>query len=157
MNETGARNVRKIAKGLSETKSSDLIYKDGLNGWRIHHLLLPHFKRKRKPKTHYTAINITPSSSMTEDEIHMVMDYVMERMDGCKTELNYVIERGNENENNHVHGFVMSNNRLLFREMIKEGFPDASYLQRKVFSLSGWKIYMTKYGSEIRTIKNEKA
>ena len=154
MNETGARNVRKIAKGLSENHSSDLIYKDGLNGWRIHHLLLPHFKRKRKPRTHYTAINITPSSSMTEEVIHKVMGYIMKRMDGCKTELNYVIERGDENENNHVHGYVMTNNRLLFREMIKEMFPDVNYLQRKVFHLDGWKTYVTKKGSQITTLKN---
>ena len=79
LKKMSTRNVRIIISKLKESKDKTLLYKDKLNQWCIHHLLLSEFERKRTNKDKLYALNIDPSHSYSEKDINKIMQFAFEK------------------------------------------------------------------------------
>ncbi len=88
-----ARNVRKIITKIKQTKSVNMIFKDELNQWNIHHLLLPEFKRKRTKVEKHFAITIDPCDNYTSKDLDTIMKYIYEQTNDSGPEIHYTIEQ----------------------------------------------------------------
>ena len=148
------RNVRKIISKLKDEKNETLLHKDKNNSWLIHHLLLPNFKRQRNKKERYYAISIDPSNDFSEKEIDEVLNYVLEKNDQSDLEFHYSIEKKQKDGKNHIHCFTNSIEKRKLIRALHLGFSKMSYRQNVIFDLEGWKNYITKTGTIIKTIKN---
>jgi hypothetical protein len=148
------RNVRKIVSNLKENKGDALMHKDKNDNWQIHHLLLPEFKRKRNKKEHYYAISIDPSGNYTEKEIEEVLSFVLGQIDQIDLEFHYSVEKKLKDVKNHIHGFTNCTDKKKLITNLHLGFSKMSYFQSSIFDLQGWKNYITKTGTKIKTIKN---
>lgn len=160
--DLSVRQVRKIAAQLSETKPETVLYKDGMNGWRIHDMLLPVFKRQRKRKRRlprssgYYSLTIDPNTPISERDIHELIGYAVRGMGYKDVEIHYTIEQGLVNKHNHVHAYYKSEDRSQFIQLLKSVFSEMNYYQQEIHDLKGWIDYITKTGVSITTIKNER-
>lgn len=152
LNDMTARNIRKIIAGLQNDKNKSLLYKDANNAWRIHHLLLPNFKRKRTKVKKYHAITIDPVESYSMDEIIERLSQVARMLDDSSLEFNIIIEQKAANGLNHIHGYYHTAKKRALMNGLKFWFPSMSYHVTEVYDLEGWINYMTKNGDELITI-----
>ncbi len=154
------RSVTKKARELAETKPESMIYKDGLNGWRIHHLLLPSFKRKRKRKVgrkpRYHSLTIDPNTPISAKDIHELLEYAVRGMGYKDVEFNYTIEQGLINKHNHIHAYYKTEDQEQFMLLLKNSFSEMNYYKQEIHDLDGWITYITKTDFPITTIKNNK-
>lgn len=156
LNDMTARNVRKIIAGLQSEKNESLVYKDANNTWRVHHLLLHFFKRKRTKNNKHYAITIDPVETYSIEEIVERLSQVMKTVDNSNFELKVTIEPKLANGRNHIHGYFNTSNKKTLMNGLKFWFPSMSYHLSEAYDLDGWISYMTKSGAEIITVsKNE--
>ena len=153
------RNVRKIAMELSKEKSEELIHKDINGEWQVHKLLLGQFKPQRSRKEKSYALTIDPIVSLSEREIDEIMKFVVSKVDNPNVEIHYTIEDSKLEENifkgkKHIHCIINCSQRKKMLEAFRLGFSNVSYRECDIFDLAGWKNYITKDGSQIKTIKN---
>lgn len=149
------RYIRKIIDNLSKETNVNLLYKDETQKWLIHRLLLQKFKPKRATKTpKYYALSIDPISDFTENEIDTIMRFVLSNMQNDNVEVCYTVERKKANGRNHIHCYVNCQQRKKLIEQVRLGFSSVSYHQQDIYDLQGWKNYITKDGTAIKTIKN---
>lgn len=148
-----ARNVRKIIDKLTKEKNDYLINKNKNGEWLVHHLLLSNFNYKRKIGPQYYALTFDPITDYNESDIDSIMQFVFEQMNDDNLEVNYTIEKKKENNRNHLHCYINCNQRTKFIRMLRLGFSELSYKENEIFDLNGWKNYITKDGSLIKTIK----
>ena len=120
----------------------------------VHRLLSPKFKPQRTIKQKYYALTIDPPTKLKENEIDIIMKFVISRMDNPNIEVNYVVEQKKENNRNHIHCYINCNQRKRLLENLKIGFYNLNYKQTEIFDLEGWKQYITKDGAIIKTLKN---
>lgn len=147
------RNVRKIVSKLKEDKNEVLIFKDNNDNWRIHHLLLPNFKRQRTKKERYYALTIDPYGDYSHKEIDEVLGYVLGHIEQDDLEFHYSVETKIKDGKNHIHCYTNCNERKKLITFLHLGFSKMSYYQSSIFDLDGWKNYITKTGTEIKLIK----
>ena len=147
------RNVRKIVSKLNKEKGEALIFKDRNDTWRIHHLLLPNFKRQRSKKEQYYAVSIDPSGDYTKKEIDEVLRFVLGQIDQFDLLFYYSIEQKVKDGKNHIHGYTNCGQKKKLISALHMGFSRMSYYQSEIFDLNGWKNYITKTGTEIKLIK----
>ena len=147
------RNVRRIVSKLKEDKSEALIFKDKNDNWRIHHLLLPNFRRQRTKKENYYALTIDPSGNYSEKEIDEVLSFVLGQIDQTDLDFHYSIETKVKDGKNHIHCYTNSRERKKLIACLHIGFSQMNYFQSAIFDLEGWKNYITKTGTEIKSIK----
>ena len=152
--DMSARNVRRIISKLTENCSEATLYKDKNHEWQIHHLLVPKFKPQRTRKNKYYALSVDPCANYTESDINVVLRFVYEQMNDDSLEINYVIEQKKSNNQNHLHCYVKCTNKKKLLDLLKLGFSRISYKESILFDLAGWKQYITKDGSQIKTLKN---
>lgn len=148
------RYIRKIITSLINETSENLLYKDPTQKWLIHRLLLPKFKPKRSKVPKYYALSIDPVAQYTETEIDVIMKFVLDNMGNDNIEVCYTIEKKKANGRNHVHCYVNCLQRKKLIEQVRLGFSSVSYHQQDIYDLQGWKNYITKDGTAIKTIKN---
>ena len=148
------RNVRRIVNNLSKEKNEYLLYKDSLNRWMIHEILLHNFKRQRVKKEKYYALTIDPFLNYTVKDINTIMNFVYSKINDPETEINYTIEMKKANGKNHLHCYIKSNVKDKIIELIKLGFSRVSYKETPIYDLGRWKQYITKDGSPINSLKN---
>ncbi|MEF3078499.1 hypothetical protein [Winogradskyella poriferorum] len=155
--EMTTRNVRRIIKDLCKTKSKDLIRKNKLNQWEVHHLLKHNFKRRRKHRQQYFALSFQTYSSYTFKDLDNILKNVFDRIDDPKLEINYTKEKKKSNGKPHIHSFIKTStkkNELL--RTLKLLCANLSYHESKIFDLKCWKSYITKDGGQIITLKKER-
>lgn len=149
----GARNIRKIVDKLKSSVSSDLLGKDANGRWLIHNILASKFKPTRKLVQQYYALTIDPPSEFTEAEIHKVMQFVIDRMQGPTLEINYVIQKKKANGKKHLHCYINCKQRRKLLENLRLGFSNMGYKVTEINDLQGWKNYITRDGDKITTLK----
>lgn len=151
-----ARNVRKIITKLKVVKNENLLHKNQLDEWQIHHLLLPEFKRKRVKLDKYFALTIDPCYNYTTSEIDTIMSYIFSGNGSIDNglEINYVVEQKKSNNQSHIHCYIKTNQKRKLMQSVKESFSHTSYHESDVFDLEGWKNYITKNGNPITTLIN---
>ena len=154
--DLSVRHVRRlITKKEKEIKNKHLIHKDKNGDWRVHELLISHFKPKNILKSKYYAFSFDPISSYSEDELHEIMKFIMNSSHEFVSEINYVIHQKNKNQLNHVHMYLKSSNRNKFISTVREALGEISYKQNAIFDLDGWKGYMNKdNNNNITTLTN---
>jgi len=153
------RNVRRIITELVKEKSEELVHKDSNGEWQVHKLLLKKFKPQRERKEKVYALTLDPIVNMTENEIDEIMKFVVSQLNDPNVEINYTIEQSKVMDEkfkgkNHIHCVVNCNQRKKLLQSLKLGFSKLSYKQDEIFDLNGWKNYITKVGSQIKTVKN---
>lgn len=149
-----ARNVRRIIKKLEGEVDKELLYQDDNNNWIVSKSLLKRFKLQRIRKDNYYALSVDPCYFYSVNEIDEIMKFVYKQMQNCSLELNYVVERKKANNQNHIHCFVKCSNKKRLLQCVRLGFSTVSYRQNSIFDLGSWKQYITKDGSQIKTLKN---
>jgi hypothetical protein len=150
-----ARNVRRIIKALNGTVSIELLHMCAAKGhWRVHNLLLSSFKPQRIRRDNYYALSVDPCSNYSESDIDEIMMFVYKQMNSSKLEINYVVEQKKANNRNHLHCYIKCSNKKKLLQFIKLGFANVSYHQSPIFDLEIWIHYITKDGSQIKTLKN---
>jgi len=149
-----ARNVRKIIMKIRQGKSIDMLFKDALNRWNIHHLLLPEFKRKRTKSEKHFALTIDPCDNYTRNDLDTIIKYIYEETNDSEMELNYTIEEKKSNKQNHIHCYIKGGSKKDLLQSIKLAFSRTSYHESDIYDLEGWKNYITKDGNAITTLKN---
>jgi transcriptional antiterminator len=150
------RNIRRIINKIVDVTNKNLLGKDNNGFWIVHRMLLSKFKPQRVRKQPYYALTIDPSSNYTNNEIHEIIQFVVKNTNDDDIEINYSVEQKKSNGKNHVHCFIKSGKKKRIIELITLGFSQLSYKETEIFDLEGWKKYITKDGSQIKTIKNEK-
>lgn len=155
-NDMSSRNIRKIINTLKDKTSNSLLYKDKNNTWRVHHLLLPKFKRRRRKYKQYIAFTIDPSAIYSEKEILERFRELVLMLDDDNLELEIVIEKKAKNHRRHIHGYYRTLKKREIRRGLKFWFPEMSYHETKTYDMEGWKNYITKEGSNIITINKIK-
>ncbi len=153
--KTGIRNIRKIIKSIQPTTSAELLKKDEVNRWLVHHLLLPKFTPKNKIKSKYYALSIDPCNDYTEADIDAVMKFVYDNMNDTSLEIYYVVEQKKANNKNHLHCYINCNQKRKLIESLRLGFSRISYKETNIYNLEGWKNYMQKENNNIKNIKNK--
>jgi NADH:ubiquinone oxidoreductase subunit C len=153
-NEMTARNVRKIINKIKHRKSKDLLYKDKLDQWQVHHLLLPEFKRKRNKIEKHYALTIDPCCDYSNKDIDEIMQFVFTQTGDESLEINYTIEKKKANNQNHIHCYIKSTQKRKLLQSVKLAFTKTNYYENDIYDLEGWKRYITKDGNPINTIKN---
>ncbi len=146
------RNVRKIIASLITEKSELMIHKDKNNSWQVHHLLIPHFQRKRNKKERFYALSIDPSCNHTEKEIDEVLKFALDEIDQIDLEFYYSIEQKVKGGKNHFHCYTNCRQKKKLITALKFGFSKMSYMESVIFDLEGWKNYITKTGTKIKMI-----
>lgn len=150
------RNVRRIISELSETKNEELLRKDKNNKWEVHQLLKPQFKRQRNRKQQYFAFSIDANKNLTTNDIKQIMKHAFGQVDDEELEINYTIESKKTNGQLHVHSYIKSpNKKVEILKTLKLLFENLSYHESKIFDLERWKLYITKDGSPIITLKKD--
>ena len=119
----------------------------------IHHILASKFKPTRKVVQKYYALTIDPPSTFTEAEIHKVMQFVIDRMEGPTLEINYVIQKKKANGKKHLHCYINCNQRRKLLENLRVGFSNMGYKETAIHDLEGWQNYITRDGDKITTLK----
>lgn len=152
--KVSARYIRKLINEMLEEDKTNLIHKDNTNRWMVHRLLLPKFKSKRSKAKKYYALSIDPTANYDEEEIDKIMNFVVSNMADSPLEIHYTIERKKANGRNHIHCYIYCAQKKKLIENIRLGFSSVSYQQQEIFDLIGWKNYITKDGSTIKTLKN---
>lgn len=142
--EVSSRNVRRIIAVLEQNTSNELLYKDKNHHWQIHHLLLPKFRPLRKRRNKYYALTIDPCKHLSENDLNKIMQFVFDRTDDAKLEINYAIEPKKSNGQNHIHCYIKCTNKKALMSMLKLGFSNMSYFESIIFDLSGWRDYISK-------------
>ncbi len=151
--ETCSRNIRKTINKIKNTVGSELLYKDVNNRWKIHHLIIPKFKRKNKRKPKYYALSMDPVNNYTVKEIESIIEFVCEQMKETSIEINYVIEPKIANGRHHLHCYVNCGKKRKLIEQFQLGFSQLSYQQNEIYDLERWKNYMIKDGEKIKCVK----
>lgn len=152
LNDMTARNIRKIIAGLQSEKNESLLYKDANNSWRVHHLLLPSFRRKRTKAKKYNAITIDPVETYSIDEIIERLTQAVNMLDDLTLEFKVVIEPKLANGRNHIHGYYHTSKKRALMNALKFWFPSMNYHITEAYDLEGWISYITKNGEELITI-----
>lgn len=156
INDMTARNIRKIIAGLQSDNNESLLYKDANNSWRVHHLLLPNFKRKRNKVKKYHAITIDPVESYEVGEIIERLSQAANLLNDSTLEFEITIEQKLANGRNHIHGYYHTSKKRALMNGLKFWFPSMSYHITEAYDLEGWISYITKNGEEIITITKTK-
>lgn len=148
------RNVRRIINTLEDNCSEATLYKDKNNHWQIHSLLVPKFRPQRTRQNKYYALTVDPCYKYTNKDIDEIMKFVFDQLGDDKSEFNYVIEQKKANGHSHIHSYVKCTNKKKLLNCFRLGFGQLSYHESVIFDLVGWKQYITKDGSQIKTLKN---
>lgn len=148
------RNVRRIISRIEGEVGAELLYQDKNNTWRVHKLLLGRFKPQRIREHNYYALSVDLCHNYTEDEIAVVLRFAVEQMTNVQIEINYVVEQKKKNGQNHIHCYVKCSNKKKLLQSIRLGFLSVSYCQSEIFDLNGWKQYITKNNTIIKTLTN---
>lgn len=146
------RNIRRIINKIVDVTNNKLLDKNYNGYWLIHRLLLPKFKPQRKRQPNYYALTIDPCAKYSENEIHVIMQFIADNVGDDSIEINYSIEQKKANNLNHVHCYIKSGKKKKIIELVTMGFSSVSYKEADIFDLEGWKNYITKDGSQIKTI-----
>ena len=150
-----ARNVRAIIAKLDIDKSDYMVRKAKDGVWEIHHLMLPMFERKRKIDNKYFALTIDPVCDLSEKDINLMMDYVFTATDESDLEINYVVHTKIANGRNHIHAYVITNQKRKLLSAINLSFSNSSYKLTDIFDLKGWIEYITRTGAQIIKLPKE--
>ncbi len=148
------RNIRRIINKLCDETSDDMLYKDSNGYWMVHRLKLPMFRPQRIRSSKYYALTIDPCSNHNEKEIDVIMNFIADNIESEKLEINYTVETKKSNGKNHIHCFIKTEKKKSIIELVRYAFSSVSYKENKIFDLEGWKKYITKDGSQIKTINN---
>ena len=147
-----ARNVRAIIAKLDIDKSDYMVRKAKDGVWEIHHLMLPMFGRQRKKDNNYFALTIDPVCDLSEKDINSIMDYVFTAAGEPNLEINYVVHTKIANGRNHIHAYVITNQKRKLLSAINLSFSNSSYKLTDIFDLKGWVEYITRTGAQIITL-----
>ena len=150
------RNIRRIINKIVDVTNNNLLGKDNNGFWRVHRILLNKFKPQRVRKPTYYALTIDPCAYYSESDIDVIMQFIADNVGDDSIEINYSVEQKKANNQNHVHCYIKSGKKKKIVEMATLGFSSVSYKEAEIFDLEGWKNYITKDGSQIKTIKNGK-
>jgi hypothetical protein len=153
MNNMTSRNIRKIISKLIDDTTESLLHKDNNGLWKVHHLLLPNFKRKRAEIKKQLAISIDPVCFYSEKEIIARLNQFILKLDDDDLEFNIVIEQKLKDGRNHIHGYYYTKKKREFITGLKFWLPGMSYHNSKMYDKEGWLSYITKDGNKIITIK----
>jgi NADH:ubiquinone oxidoreductase subunit C len=153
-NNMTARNVRKIITRIKPSKGDELLHKDKLDQWQVHHLLLPEFKRKRNKVEKHYALTIDPCCDYSNKDIDEMMQFVFTQTGDENLEISYTIEKKKANNQNHIHCYIKSNQKRKLLQCVKLAFTKTNYYENDIYDLEGWVRYITKDGNPINTIKN---
>jgi len=153
--QLSSRHIRRLIHNLTNEHPQELIHKNNNNEWMIHHLMISKFKPQRVHKTKYYALTIDPCQSYKEDDLHQIMEFIIQSMPEDNVEINYTIESKKKNGINHLHCFVRCTKRKRLIELIRIAFSDVSYREAVVYDLEGWKKYITKENANIITLKKK--
>lgn len=156
LNNMTSRNIRKIIASMKDKKSDSLLYKDSNNSWRVHHLLIPEFKRKRTKTISYKAITIDPVEIYSYNEIIERLNQVSIMVDDNSLDFRVTVEVKKGNVRNHIHGYYCTKRNRAFINALKFWFPSMSYHITEAYDLEGWKDYITKDDNKIITINKNK-
>jgi transcriptional antiterminator len=150
------RNIRRIINKMVDLTNKNLLNKDHNGFWMVHRLLLKKFKPQRVRKPKYYALTIDPCVNYSEIDIDVIMKFIVDNVDDDGIEINYSVEQKKANNQNHIHCYIKSGKKKKIVELATLGFSGVSYKEAEIFDLEGWKNYITKDGSQIKTIKNER-
>ena len=120
----------------------------------MHRMLLNRFKPQRVRKQSYYALTIAPCANYSESDIDVIMQFIADNVGSDNIEINYSVEQKKANNQKHVHCYITSGKKKKIIELATLGFSSVSYKEAEIYDLEGWKNYITKDGSQIKTIKN---
>lgn len=148
---------KQIRNRINDYKEDDeynnLLVKDVNGRWQIHRLIISKFKPLRIRKNKYYALSIDPNYGYNENEIKVIMDYVLELLPVREVEINYTIEKKKSNGQNHIHLYTNCINKKKLIKSFRIAFSQLSYKETPVYDLDGWKSYIQKDGFKIIKIK----
>ena len=150
-----ARNVRAIIAKLDVDKSDYMVRKAKDGVWEIHHLMLPRFDRQRKKDDNYFALTIDPVCDLSDKDINSIMGYVFTTTGDPNLEINYVVHTKIANGRNHIHAYVITNQKRKLLSAINLSFSNSSYKLTDIFDLKGWIEYITRTGAKIITLRKK--
>lgn len=144
------QQVRRRIKTINTISS--LLYKD--NGeYKIHHLLLPQFRRKKQLKVFaYTQ----DFKGYSDKNIMVVMDDLINRLDANDVTIQYTIEKKKKDQTPHIHAIVEGVGSSHFIKIIRLMFGNISYKVDAIFNRLGWLEYIVKENNKIITITKNK-